>query len=168
MSEVITSINSAVIIRIIAVITIIIVAHPSLLHCHGFIIYRRAAEVYDGFCHLLDVLVDLLLFPRFVIHNNSRRGQPLGGRGQISRADVQPLLRPPAQIHFTGGQVVRAGGGWQGGASSPEPLAVHETRLSVQGGGCALLSALSPPSERSCHGCRSPGGGHGWECRGRG
>ena len=169
MCEVITSINSAVIIRIITVITVIIVANPGLLHCPRLASAGCAAEVYNGLRDLLDVLRDLLVLPRLVMHNNGRRGQPLGRGGQVGGANVQPLLRSPAQIESAGRQVVLGTGrGWQGGGLAPEPLAGHEARLSVQGGGCARLRALSPPASRGGHGGRPPGGRHGWKCgRGR-
>ena len=91
MSEVITSINSAVIIRIITVITVI-TAHPGLLHCPRLASAGCAAEVNNGLRDLLDVLRDLLVLPRLVMHNNGRRGQPLGRGGQVGGANVQPLL----------------------------------------------------------------------------
>ncbi len=162
MSKVITPIYSAVIIRIITVITVIIVAHPGLLHCPGC-----AAEVYNGLRDLLDVLRDLLVLTRLVMHNNGRRGQPLCGGGQVSGSNVQPLLRPPAQIESAVRRVVPCTGrGWQGGALGPEPLAGHEARLPVQCGGCARLRALSLPASWFGHGGRPPGGRQGWECRG--
>ena len=58
MSKVITPIYSAVIIRIITVITVIIVAHPGLFHCFGLARAGCAAEVYNGLRDLLDVLRD--------------------------------------------------------------------------------------------------------------
>ena len=166
--EVIAAVDTTVIVRIVTVLALLVPPQPGLLHLAG--LGGGAAEVHDGLRHLLDVLLHLgLHLGRAPPHHHGGGGQPLRGRGQVGGADVEPLLRPPAQVHPAaggGGQVGGAGGRGQRGAAASEPLAGHEAGLPLQRGGRGPRPGVVPPPARGGQRGRPPAGGQG--ARGQG